>query len=48
MKLTWSNFSLDFSKRTYIMGILNVTPDSFSEGGQYFDKSLPLKEPTRW
>lgn len=23
-------------KRTYIMGILNVTPDSFSDGGQYF------------
>ena len=43
MKLTWSNFSLDFSKRTYIMGILNVTPDSFSEGGQYFDKSLAIK-----
>lgn len=26
----------DFSKRTYIMGILNVTPDSFSDGGKYF------------
>jgi dihydropteroate synthase len=26
----------DFSKRTYIMGILNVTPDSFSDGGRYF------------
>ncbi|MFA4917150.1 MAG: dihydropteroate synthase [Syntrophales bacterium] len=25
------------------MGILNVTPDSFSEGGQYFDKSLAIK-----
>jgi len=22
--------------RTYIMGILNVTPDSFSDGGKYF------------
>ena len=22
-------------KRTYIMGILNITPDSFSDGGQY-------------
>ncbi|KAF0143372.1 MAG: dihydropteroate synthase [Nitrospirae bacterium] len=43
LKLTWSNFSLDFSKRTYIMGILNVTPDSFSEGGTYFDKSLAIK-----
>jgi dihydropteroate synthase len=26
-----------WGKRTYIMGILNVTPDSFSDGGQYFD-----------
>lgn len=25
----------DFSKRTVIMGILNVTPDSFSDGGSY-------------
>src|SRR3989440_10777737 len=24
--------------RTAIMGILNVTPDSFSDGGQYFDR----------
>ncbi|WP_246946065.1 dihydropteroate synthase [Bacillus pinisoli] len=26
---------LDFGKKTYIMGILNVTPDSFSDGGSY-------------
>ncbi|WP_244272695.1 dihydropteroate synthase [Natronincola peptidivorans] len=26
-----------FGKRTYIMGILNVTPDSFSDGGSYID-----------
>ncbi|MFH1848482.1 MAG: dihydropteroate synthase, partial [Candidatus Omnitrophota bacterium] len=31
-------FELDFEKKTYIMGILNVTPDSFSDGGAYFDK----------
>ncbi len=43
MKLTWRNFCLDFSKKTYIMGILNVTPDSFSEGGLYFDKSAAIK-----
>ena len=28
----------DLTKRTYIMGILNVTPDSFSDGGKYFDR----------
>lgn len=35
MKLRWRDFSFDFSDRTYIMGILNVTPDSFSDGGAY-------------
>ena len=25
----------DFTKRSYIMGILNVTPDSFSDGGRF-------------
>lgn len=36
MALTWNNFSLDFSRKTCIMGILNVTPDSFSDGGVHF------------
>jgi dihydropteroate synthase len=27
----------DLSARTYVMGILNVTPDSFSDGGRYED-----------
>lgn len=26
---------IDFSKKTIIMGILNITPDSFSDGGKY-------------
>lgn len=35
---TWNlgSRSLELGKRTAIMGILNVTPDSFSDGGQYF------------
>lgn len=28
---------LRLNERTHIMGILNVTPDSFSDGGKYFD-----------
>ena len=33
---------LDYGKRTYIMGILNVTQDSFSDGGDFnsVDKAL--------
>ena len=29
--------------RSYIMGILNVTPDSFSDGGIYFDPNAAVK-----
>lgn len=29
--------SLELGKRTLIMGVVNVTPDSFSDGGVYFD-----------
>ncbi|HET6408938.1 MAG TPA: dihydropteroate synthase [Chthoniobacteraceae bacterium] len=29
--------SLDLSRRGMIMGVLNVTPDSFSDGGQWLD-----------
>ncbi len=28
-------YQLDFSNKTLIMGIINVTPDSFSDGGQF-------------
>ncbi len=33
----WPNGKLDFSRGTLVMGVLNVTPDSFSDGGQFFD-----------
>lgn len=29
------NYLLDYRQKTVIMGILNVTPDSFSDGGQF-------------
>ncbi|AFZ46973.1 Dihydropteroate synthase [Cyanobacterium stanieri PCC 7202] len=29
------NYNFHWNQRTYIMGILNVTPDSFSDGGEY-------------
>lgn len=34
---------LDYGKRTYIMGILNVTPDSFSDGGEFDSVEKALK-----
>ena len=33
----------DYNKRTYIMGILNVTPDSFSDGGKFNSVDEALK-----
>jgi dihydropteroate synthase len=44
MKLIWRNYSFDFSQRTCIMGILNVTPNSFSDGGTYFEKDAAVKQ----
>ncbi len=36
------NKLFEIGKRTYIMGILNITPDSFSDGGQFnhIDKAI--------
>lgn len=31
------NKEFDTENKTYVMGILNVTPDSFSDGGNYYD-----------
>jgi dihydropteroate synthase len=35
--LEWPGGRLDFSTGALLMGILNVTPDSFSDGGKFFD-----------
>lgn len=34
--------TIDLSSRTYVMGILNVTPDSFSDGGQFLEPRAAL------
>ena len=38
------NKEFDLSERTYIMGILNVTPDSFSDGGKFNCIEAALKQ----
>lgn len=40
--LSWTNKSLELGVRTLIMGILNVTPDSFSDGGKFFDPDIAV------
>lgn len=37
------NREFETGKHTYIQGILNVTPDSFSDGGQYTDVDKALR-----
>ncbi|RDU23888.1 dihydropteroate synthase [Anaerosacchariphilus polymeriproducens] len=34
----------DLKNHTYVMGILNVTPDSFSDGNKYNEKDAALKQ----
>ncbi|MCH5190902.1 MAG: dihydropteroate synthase [Oscillospiraceae bacterium] len=43
MKFQGKNFSFELGKRTYIMGILNVTPDSFFDGGMYNSPNLAVE-----
>jgi len=42
--MTLSDLMPDLGKRTLVMGILNVTPDSFSDGGLYFDPEDALRQ----
>jgi dihydropteroate synthase len=40
----FKNHTYDLSSRTHIMGVLNITPDSFSDGGKYFDSKVKLEK----
>jgi dihydropteroate synthase len=40
LKIRGKNFL--WGKKTYIMGILNITPDSFSDGGIYMDTEIAV------
>ena len=35
MNLAWGRFSLNLAQRCHVMGVINVTPDSFSDGGDF-------------
>ena len=39
--------SLELGKRTMIMGIVNVTPDSFSDGGNFLDRDRAIEHAER-
>ncbi len=42
--LEWSNHSLELGQRTCIMGVVNVTPDSFSDGGKFYDTDVAIAQ----
>jgi dihydropteroate synthase len=42
--LSWSNYSLELGRQTCVMGIVNVTPDSFSDGGRFFDSAAAVAQ----
>src|SRR5690242_12633061 len=43
-QFTWNlgGRNLQLGSRTLVMGILNVTPDSFSDGGLYFEPAAAI------
>lgn len=40
----WPKGKLDFSSGALVMGVLNITPDSFSDGGQFFNAEKAIKQ----
>ncbi|MEO5359368.1 MAG: dihydropteroate synthase [Nitrospirota bacterium] len=44
MILRLKRHPIDLSLKTCVMGILNVTPDSFSDGGRFFDRTMAIDQ----
>lgn len=42
--LRWSDYTLRLNQKTHVMGILNVTPDSFADGGLYFQRDKAIEQ----
>ena len=47
LRLACRTVTLELDARVHIMGILNVTPDSFSDGGQFLQKDQALQQAER-
>jgi dihydropteroate synthase len=43
----WKGGRLDFSGGCIVMGVLNVTPDSFSDGGEFVDRDKAVEHGVR-
>ena len=43
-QLSWSKHTLELGRHTCIMGVINVTPDSFSDGGKFLDSDAAVAQ----
>jgi dihydropteroate synthase len=43
-RLSWAGYDMEFGLRTCIMGAVNVTPDSFSDGGKFFARDAAVAQ----
>jgi dihydropteroate synthase len=46
-KIALKSQILDFSRRAYVMGVLNLTPDSFSDGREFFEAEAAVEHAFR-
>jgi dihydropteroate synthase len=46
-RLAWDRHVLELGRRTCIMGVVNVTPDSFSDGGRFYDAAAAVAQGER-
>jgi dihydropteroate synthase len=42
--IEWDRFRLSLGEKTSIMGVLNITPDSFSDGGLFFQRDTAIAQ----
>ena len=41
---SWRDYTLELGRQTCIMGVVNVTPDSFSDGGRFYDHQAAVDQ----
>ncbi len=46
-RVAWGRHVLDLGRRTCVMGVLNVTPDSFSDGGRFLARDAAVAQGLR-
>ena len=43
-QMSWAGFNMEFGRQTRIMGVVNVTPDSFSDGGKFLSHEAAVAQ----